>query len=185
VYPLREVTAKECACLCWFRRYRVAGDAAAPKAGRPSINSLASAFVDGLLASVPSSVYTITRAAGSLRAFDFNDVEAAGGRPRQKQGSRAAAAAGEYAEALASSSAGLCRLCSAPLTAAEAEGGGGGSSDGGGEQRRREAQGGGGAAALGRVCYSCKGQVVDRFSGGAAALAALLPACMASGVSGP
>ncbi len=156
MYPLREVTAKECAALCWFRRYPVVGAAALPKAGKTSINALAAAFVDGLQASLPSSVHTITKTAGSLRAFDFNDVDLAGGRPRQKQGSRAAAAAAEFREGLACSGAGLCRLCSAPLTRAEAE---------------AEAE----AGALGAVCYSCSGQVVGRFGGGAAALAELLP----------
>ncbi|KXZ55143.1 hypothetical protein GPECTOR_3g293 [Gonium pectorale] len=78
LYPMREVTLKEAVYMCRLRGLRPAELPQLPAAtgARRSINDLANAFIGGLQANLPSTVFTVLRTAAALRPFPFNALDA-------------------------------------------------------------------------------------------------------------
>ena len=67
VYPAKGLMARDLALVCHYQRLPLVARPGLSAASRPSINALASAFVEGLQSNVPSAVSTIQRTAARLQ----------------------------------------------------------------------------------------------------------------------
>ncbi|GLI60528.1 hypothetical protein VaNZ11_002523 [Volvox africanus] len=129
--PMREVTRKEAVFFCRLRGLQPVQLPYTEASSRRSINALATSFVDGLQANLPSTLFTILRTAAALKSFPFNALEAVT-RPNETPAPKDTGPAVEFGtrngcgQGVDQAGTGpafptTCMLCRAPLTSREQE----------------------------------------------------------------